>query len=105
MAQAWAADLNLNMRATADLTMRAAPPRGVLNSSGKPLRTVAKGTLVYAKECMIIKDLFGKYYWYEVQLPAPDGKSIQTGWVYTGNPGGANYLQNVPGKTGQPVCR
>ena len=102
-AQGWAAELNLNMRATADLALHAAPPKGLLNASGRTLRTVTKGTLVYAKECMVVKDLFGSYNWYEVQLPAPDGKSVQTGWVYTGNPGSTNFLQSVPGKTG-PVC-
>jgi hypothetical protein len=103
LAQARAADEKPNMRATAVLALRATPPQGLLNSSGKQIGTIAKGATVVARECLVVKDLFGSYLWYRVEIPAAEGKAKQAGWVYAGNPGGSSYLQALPGASA-PVC-
>ena len=92
------------MRATADLTLRESAPAGLLNSTGKQTGVLHKGTTVYASECKVVKDLFGSYRWYRVQVPDANGKLGTAAWVYTGTTGGVNYLQTVPGKAA-PVCQ
>lgn len=76
----------VKMKATADLTLRKAPPSGLLNASGDVLGTVNKGDTVTVTGQKTVQNLFGKYTWAEVQVLDPaTHKTKASGWVYEGD--------------------
>lgn len=92
----------VKMEATSDLILREAPPSGILNVSGNAVGTVKKGETVVAKEEKTIKNLFGEYKYYKVDvIDVGTGKPKQSGWVYAGQ---ADKVVNLKSVTVAPVA-
>ena len=81
------------MKATADLTLRSAPPSGILNTSGDAIGVVKQGSSVVVMDKKTVGNLFGSYKYYKVQVKDSSGKTTATGWTYGGQVGSESYLK------------
>jgi OmpA family protein len=87
---------SVSMLALADLYLRKTPPTGIFHTVGEKIGVVAKGDVVIARDEKIIRNLFGQYTWYSLDvLDTGTSKPKATGWVYAGSSNGPQYLRPI----------